>query len=88
MPFDKEYFKTIEERAKKSKIYKKYQLTGLMLAELLKDERHKSLYIKLAKERDNEKLIFLAKDIAERKKIKNKGAYFMKMLFTKNLDKK
>ena len=58
-----------------------HQSTGLMLAEILDDETHKSLYMKLAKENDVEMLMQLAKDVASRKNVKKKGAYFMK-LFT------
>jgi len=51
-----------------------------MIAEILHDDKHKALYIKLAKERNQNKLLELAKGIAERPNIKNKGAYFMKMV--------
>jgi hypothetical protein len=71
------YLKELKKRAKKSRVYKKYQLDGLEIAQLLKDEKHKSLYIKLAKEMNGQKLRRLAKEIAEEKNIKNKGAYFM-----------
>lgn len=74
---DKNYSDIIKERSKKSHVYKKYQLTGLLIAELLNDEKHKSLYIKLAQKYNNEELLSLAKDISLRKKIKNKGGYFM-----------
>ncbi len=77
----KDYLKSLKERGKESRVYKKYQMTGLMLAEILGDSAHKALYIKLAKEHDEEKLVALAKDIAEKKNVRNKGAYFMKMLF-------
>lgn len=82
----KDYLKSLKERGRESRVYRKYQMTGLMLAEILDDNVHKALYIKLAKEHDEEKLIRLAKDIAEKKNIRNKGAYFMRMLFdgTKN----
>jgi hypothetical protein len=70
----------LKRRAKESRVYRKYQLLGLAIAEALKDERHKSLYIKLAKEHGGEKLLRLAKDIAERKGVKNRGAYFMALL--------
>lgn len=76
----KEYFEIIKERAKKSRVYKKYQLIGLLIAQLLNDEKHKSLYIKLAKKHNNECLLSIAKDVSKRKKIENKGAYFMKIL--------
>lgn len=75
------YIKTLEERSRTSKVYKKHQLVGLELTELLSDNKHKALYIKLAKKYKAEKLIPLAKDISERKNIKNKGAYFMRVLF-------
>lgn len=78
-----DYRELLKKRAKESKVYTPYQLTGLMLAEILNDEKYKSLYIKLAKEHDMDKLIKLAKSVAERKNIKNKGAYFMKLLHLK-----
>ncbi len=71
------YIKTLRQRAKESHIYRKYQMTGLMVAEILGDKSHTSLYIKLAKEKDEGKLLQLAKNVAERKDVKNKGAYFM-----------
>lgn len=77
---EKGYIETLKERAKTSRVYKKYQLTGLLIAQLLNDESHKSLYIKLAKTRNQQKLMSIAKDIAERKNIRNKGAYFMRIL--------
>jgi len=77
---DENYLKILKERGKQSRVYKKYQLTGLMIAEILHDDKHKALYIKLAKERNQNKLLELAKGIAERPNIKNKGAYFMKMV--------
>ena len=55
-------------------------MTGLELAEILDDAEHKSLYIKLAKENDERKLLEIAKDIASKKNVRNKGAYFMKMI--------
>lgn len=77
---DKEYINTLKERAKKSRVYQKHQLTGLLIAQLLNDEKHKSLYIKLAKKHNNDDLLRIAKEVAERKKIKNKGGYFMRVL--------
>jgi len=71
------YIKGLRQRAKESHVYTKYQMTGIMLAEILSDPAHTSLYIKLAKENDSDKLMQLAKDISERKDVKNKGAYFM-----------
>jgi DUF1680 family protein len=72
-----DYLEKINERAKKSKVYTEHQFIGLAIAELLDDEAHKSLYIKLAKQTGGESLLSLAKSIAAKKNIKNKGAYFM-----------
>ena len=80
MPTAATYLKKLKQRGKESHVYRNYQLFGLEIAEMLQDERHKSLYIKLAKENGGEKLRRIAKDVADRKGIKNKGAYFMKVL--------
>lgn len=76
----KDFLKTIKERAEKSKVYKRYQLIGLIIAQLLNDEKHKSLYIKLAKQHNPDHLLSIAKDVSERKNIENKGGYFMIVL--------
>mgnify|MGYP001591339512 CR=1 FL=1 len=76
----KDYFELIKDRAKRSHVYKKFQLTGLMISQILNDEKHKSLYIKMAQKYDGDELIRLAKDVAERRGIKNRGAYFMKII--------
>lgn len=73
----------LRERMKKSRVHVSHQAVGLALAEILGDLKHKSLYMKLAKQYDSEMLICLAKDVAERKNVVNKGAYFMKILSTK-----
>jgi hypothetical protein len=75
----KEYFSELEKRSKKSHVYRSYQLVGLEIAKILEDRKHKALYIKLVKEYDPEKLLRLAKSVAERKNVKNKGGYFMKV---------
>lgn len=79
----KPYLEVLKERKKTSRVYKVHQSTGLALAEILDDEKHKSLYMKIAKERDAQELIELAKDVASRKGVKNKGAYFMRLLKNK-----
>ena len=84
----KDYLKTIKDRTKESRVYKKFQMMGLLIAELLDDAKHKALYIKLAKEHNPETLLEIAKDVAERKNIGNKGGYFMKILKEKSLLKK
>ena len=81
------YLELLKERAKKSRVYRPHQLTGLMLAEILGDPSHKSLYMKLSKIYDNNELIRLAKNLSERKSIENKGAYFMKMLKASDIRK-
>lgn len=72
--------KELKEKGRTSRVYREYQLVGLLVAEILNDEKHKSLYIKLSQKYGSQKMLQLAKDVADRKKIKNKGAYFMKML--------
>jgi len=79
-----DYLKELKRRSKESHVYKKFQLEGLEIAEILGDERHKSLYIKLAKEGNPNRLRRLAKTVAENKNVKNKGAYFMAALKSKN----
>jgi len=83
MAIDAEYIKTIRKRSKKSKVYTQYQMMGLLLADILEDQAHKSLYIKLAKEHNEQKLLELAKSISQNKNVKNRGAYFMRMLTMK-----
>lgn len=78
-----DYLEKLKKRAKESRVYKKHQLIGLEISEILKDEKHKTLYIKLAKENNPEALMRLAKQIAERKDIIKKGAYFMKVITAK-----
>ena len=75
-----DYFKSLEERSKKSRVYRSYQMIGLQLAEILGDLPHKALYIKLAKTRDAQELLRAAKTIAENPKIQNRGAYFMRVI--------
>lgn len=81
---ERDYLKLLEERVKKSRVRTAYQSTGLLLAEFLNDPVHKSLYMRLAKQYDHDLLIRLAKNLQERKDIKNKGAYFMKVLKSRN----
>ena len=75
-----DYIKELRRRAKKSRAYSKHQLVGLEISQILRDEKHKSLYIKLAKERGADALLRLAKEVAERKNVENRGAYFMTLL--------
>lgn len=85
MKLAKHYFDDLKKRAKESRVYRDYQLIGLELSEILEDPSHRSLYIKLAKEGDPHKLVRLAKTIADKKGVKNRGAYFMKMLKTNDI---
>ena len=78
----KDYVKRLDERARESRVYRSYQLVGLELADILRDSSHTALYIKIAKDHpDHHRLLKLAKDIAGRQTVKNKGAYFMRLLF-------
>lgn len=83
-----DYIELLKQRAKESKIYTPHQMTGLLLADILEDAEHKSLYMRLAKNNDNDALMKLAKDVADRKSIKNKGAYFMKLWQKENAKRK
>lgn len=74
------YFEELNRRSKKSRVHHRHQLIGLEIAEILSDRRHKSLYIKLAKKYDPDKLLELAKTIAQNPRIANKGAYFMRVI--------
>ena len=74
------YMEELRRRAKESRVYSKHQSVGLEIAEILGDAKHKALYIKLAKENNQENLLVLAKSIAENATVRNKGAYFMKVL--------
>lgn len=80
MAISDHYLEKLKKRAKESRAYTKHQLVGVELAELLRDKSHISLYIKLAKERNPDNLLRIAKTIAEQKNIKNKGAYFMSVV--------
>lgn len=82
-----DYLKEISKRQKENRIYQKFQLIGLALTEILEDSSHKALYMRIAKNRDGDQLLNLAKMIAEKKNIKNKGAYFMKMLKEEKIKK-
>jgi len=82
---DPKYIDTLKKRASQSHVYKKYQSTGLDLAELLNDTAHKALYMKLAKKINNEVLLQIAKDVSQRTNIENKGGYFMRILKEKKL---
>lgn len=70
----------IKTRRKDSRVTKPYQLIGLEIADILGDRKHKALYIKLAKEKNPIELLRLAKEVEETKGVKNKGAYFMRVL--------
>ena len=75
-----DYRELLKKRGKESKVYTSYQMAGLTLATILHDQGHKALYIKLAQTHDMDKLLRLAKNIAEKKDVKNRGAYFMRVL--------
>ena len=74
-----DYIEELKRRRKESRVYSEHQLIGLLIAEILGDEEHKSLYIKLARDDNADKLLKLAKSVADRKNVENKGAYFMKL---------
>jgi len=77
-----DYLKGLASRRDTSKIYSAHQSIGLELATILHDRFNKALYIKIAKTHpDHQRLLMLAKDIAGREGVVNRGAYFMRLLF-------
>ncbi|MFA5870441.1 MAG: hypothetical protein WC842_00935 [Candidatus Paceibacterota bacterium] len=82
MPLDPNYLELLKKRGEESHVYRNYQLTGLEVAEMLHDQAHKALYMKLAKQHGATALLSVAKRISEQKEIKNKGAYFMRVFFS------
>jgi len=77
-----DYLKGLLARKETSKVYSAHQEVGLELARILHDRFNKALYIKLAKTHtDHQRLLMLAKDIAGRQGVVNRGAYFMRLLF-------
>lgn len=84
----REYWKTLEERARDARVSHPHQLIGLEIAEILRDDRHRALYIKLAKLHDGEWLLGLAKRIRENNTVKRKGAYFMRLVANQWTQKK
>jgi hypothetical protein len=82
-----DYLEEIRKRRKESKVYREFQLVGLEIADMLGDRAHKSLYIRLAKGGNKSLLLSVAKDVSERRGIKNKGAYFMRVWQKEKLPK-
>lgn len=85
---NKNYLAELKKRSEESHVHKEFQLIGLEIADILKDRKHKALYIKLAKahKRPHE-LLTIAKDIAGKKDVKRKGAYFMVVVADKKEEK-
>lgn len=74
------YIQKLKERKENKRISQDFQLAGLEIANLLSDLDHKSLYIKLAKQHGISTMMSIAKEVADRKNVKNPGAYFMRLL--------
>jgi hypothetical protein len=83
-----DYIADLRKKAKESKVYQKHQLIGLQVAEILNDNKHKALYIKLAKEKNTDRLLEVARAVAERANIKNPGAYFMRIITSNEVESK
>ncbi len=79
------YLATLKKRGKESRVYREYQLIGLEIADILNDRSHKALYIKIAKEKKitHAELLRTAKSVREKKNVKNRGAYFMRIITKK-----
>ncbi len=76
----KNYLSELRKRSQKSRAYVRHQLVGLEIADILADQPHKSLYIKLAKQFGGGELLRIAKEVAEKRGISNPGAYFMRIV--------
>ncbi|MDO8470252.1 MAG: hypothetical protein Q7S84_04555 [bacterium] len=74
------YLEALKRRTTKSRAYKRHQQVGAEIAELLHDQKHTSLYIKLAMQHDERELRAAAKRAAEDPNVRNPGAYFMRLL--------
>ncbi len=79
--FSGKYFNDMAKRGKESRAYTEHQFIGLQVADILDDRAHKALYIKLAKKFGKDKMLIAAKGVAEKKDVKNKGAYFMRVIY-------
>lgn len=80
-----EYLNKLTERRGTSRVYTKHQAMGVRIAELLEDTEHTGLYIKLVRDLPRVPLLGYATDIASRRAVKNKGAYFMRVLAAEGL---
>ena len=77
-----DFLEKIKARSTSSRVKYQFQLIGLQLATILNDQKNKSLYIKIAKQRqDYGYLLNLANSIKENDRIDNKGAMFMNELY-------
>ena len=74
---NEKYLAELKKRSKESRVHRQFQLIGLEIADLLGDRAHKSLYIKLAKQKDPHDLMRIAKEVAGKGDVRRKGAYFM-----------
>jgi hypothetical protein len=73
-----DYLRELKKRSQESHVHKEFQLVGLEIADLLSDQAHKALYIKLAKQHPRpHDLLTIAKEVAGKNDVKRKGAYFM-----------
>ncbi|MBI2036944.1 MAG: hypothetical protein HYT14_01115, partial [Candidatus Liptonbacteria bacterium] len=79
------YIETLRKRAKRSRVYSRHQLIGLLMAAYLGDREHKALYMRLAKRPDAEYLLQAAKEVGSRPNVRNKGAYFMRVITSKQV---
>jgi len=74
------YLKNLKAKGDDSRVYHSHQFVGLEIAVLLHDLEHKSLYIKMAKLHNPDRLLSLAKSVMEKRDVKNPGAYFMRLV--------
>ena len=74
-----EYLSLLNRRFKESRSYRAFQTTGTDIADILGDQKHIALYIKIAKTIDGQTLLQTAKLIMQNGNVRNPGAYFMRI---------
>lgn len=74
------YMELLKKRSADKRVTRAHQLAGLEIADILADRAHKSLYIKLAKMHGVSRVMAIAKDVADRRSVRHRAAYFMRVV--------
>ena len=84
----KQIIDRVEKKKERQRISREFQDYGLRLSEQLEDSKHKSLYIKLAKEKPRKALEEALSYVLDYPHAKNRGKLFMWRLKEIELEKK